>query len=90
MSDDCYWRHGTPGEKRYPCFDGKNIVCPLCCVEQRGLRPNHPTVHEAAPGNTAFFNRKYTIPSIVFPLESITMLTTVADLSQKQKSNNAG
>ena len=34
MSDDCYWQHGTPAEKRFPCFDGKNTVCPLCCVEK--------------------------------------------------------
>ena len=34
MSDDCYWHHGTSAEKRYPCFDGKHTVCPLCCVEK--------------------------------------------------------
>lgn len=34
MSADCYWQHGTAAEKQYPCFDGKNTVCPLCCVEK--------------------------------------------------------
>jgi len=34
MSDDCYWKHGAPMEKRCPRFDGKHTVCPQCCVEK--------------------------------------------------------
>jgi hypothetical protein len=33
MAEDCYWKHGTAPERRYICLDGKNTVCPRCCVE---------------------------------------------------------
>jgi hypothetical protein len=34
MAGDCYGKHGTPEEQRYPCIDGQSRVCPRCCVER--------------------------------------------------------
>jgi hypothetical protein len=33
MATDCYWKHESAERSRYSCLDGKNEVCPRCCVE---------------------------------------------------------
>ena len=34
MSTTCYWKHKVRPEAIFPCFDGENLVCPQCCVEE--------------------------------------------------------
>ena len=62
MTTDCYYTHHGEATERFACFDGKNTVCPRCCLEFcRAAHPDwfarcreagHPTwpaaVHELA------------------------------------------
>ena len=69
---DCYWGHSTTPAQRYPCIDGRNVVCARCCVERCAVEtPNlfaacaadgHPTWPSVARGRA--------VPSKLVCLES--------------------
>jgi hypothetical protein len=70
MTDDCYWKHGTPKEKHYLCLDGENMVCPRCCVECCPSDAPDWFARCAAGGHPPWPSVTYTVPRKLICLES--------------------
>lgn len=70
MAKDCYWQHGTPPARRYPCFDGTSTVCPRCCVERCPVESPELFAACAAAGHPTWPAAGSPIPRKLVCLES--------------------
>jgi hypothetical protein len=70
MTEDCYWKHGTPKERHYLCLDGENTVCPRCCVECCSTETPDWFARCVAAGHPPWPSVTYTVPRKLICLES--------------------
>jgi len=68
--EDCYWKHGTTPEQRYACLDGKNHVCPRCCVECCPVESSDWFAECTLSGHPTWPSASHVVPMKLVCLES--------------------
>src|SRR5262245_42856090 len=70
VGKDCYWEHGAPAARRYPCIDGRSTVCPRCCVERCPVETPEYFAMCAAAGHRTWPTAGGAVPHKLVCLES--------------------
>lgn len=70
MDKDCYWKHGMTPEQRYTCLDGRNEVCPRCCVEHCPVETPDWFSECTLSGHPTWPSARHAVPMKLVCLES--------------------